>query len=60
IRVTQGVLGMKLFRWHTGIGRKECKVCVYSVRALVGSDARYTVMSMADELPKKANMEVAP
>ncbi|MCI80553.1 hypothetical protein A2U01_0101824, partial [Trifolium medium] len=25
IRVTQGVMGMKLFRWHTGIGRHGCK-----------------------------------
>ncbi|MCI97409.1 hypothetical protein A2U01_0118710, partial [Trifolium medium] len=30
------------------------------VRALVGIDARYAVISMTDELPEKANMEVAP
>ncbi|MCI76064.1 hypothetical protein A2U01_0097333, partial [Trifolium medium] len=39
IRVTQGVPGMKLFRWHTGIGSQGCKVYGYSVRALIGSDA---------------------
>ena len=28
-------------------------MCDYSVRALVGIDARYAVISMADELPGK-------
>ncbi|MCI35886.1 hypothetical protein A2U01_0057107, partial [Trifolium medium] len=37
--VTQGVLGMKLFKWQTGIGRHRCKVCDDSVRTLVGIDA---------------------
>ena len=35
-------------------------MCDDSVQALVGIDARYAVISMADELPEKANMEVAP
>ncbi|MCI90026.1 hypothetical protein A2U01_0111316, partial [Trifolium medium] len=38
IRVTQGDLGMKLFMWHTDIGRHGCKVCDDSVRALVDID----------------------
>ncbi|MCI75452.1 hypothetical protein A2U01_0096721, partial [Trifolium medium] len=29
------------------------------VRALVGSDPRYAIISMADELSEKANKEVA-
>ncbi|MCI46495.1 hypothetical protein A2U01_0067735, partial [Trifolium medium] len=48
---TQGVLGMKLHMWHTGIDRHGCKVCDDNVRALVDIDARYAVISMADELP---------
>ncbi|MCI32615.1 hypothetical protein A2U01_0053829 [Trifolium medium] len=59
IRVTQCVLGMKLSRWHTGIGCHGCKVCDDIVRALVCIDARYAV-SMADELSEKASKEVAP
>ncbi|MCI55464.1 hypothetical protein A2U01_0076715, partial [Trifolium medium] len=35
-------------------------VCDDSVRALVDIDARYAVIWIADELPEKANMEVAP
>ncbi|MCI59403.1 hypothetical protein A2U01_0080658, partial [Trifolium medium] len=31
-----------------------------SVRALVDIDARYAVISMADELSEKANMKFAP
>ncbi|MCI72522.1 hypothetical protein A2U01_0093785, partial [Trifolium medium] len=37
-----------------------CKVCDDSVRVLVDIDARCAVISMADELPEKVNMEVAP
>ncbi|PNY03031.1 hypothetical protein L195_g026354 [Trifolium pratense] len=36
---------MKLFMWHTGMN---------SVQTLIGIDARYAVISMADELPNKA------
>ncbi|MCI45694.1 hypothetical protein A2U01_0066933, partial [Trifolium medium] len=56
MRVTQDVLGMKLFRWHTGIGRHGCNACDDSVPALVDIDAWYAIISMADELPEKANM----
>ncbi|PNX67531.1 hypothetical protein L195_g055679 [Trifolium pratense] len=45
---------------QVGISCHGCKVCDDSVQALVGIDARYTVISIADELSEKANMEVAP
>jgi hypothetical protein len=35
-------------------------MCDDSVQPLVDINARYVVISMADELPEKANMEVAP
>lgn len=60
IRITQGILNMKLFMWHTGIGWPGWKVCDDSVPSLVDIDARYTVISMAYEHPEKANIEVAP
>ncbi|PNX65287.1 hypothetical protein L195_g062519, partial [Trifolium pratense] len=39
----------------------RCVMIVCHMRALVGIDARYAVISMADdELSENANMEVAP